>query len=488
MLALIPLAISLVPALVRLIAGDKAGTVASTVGSVVAEVTGTSDPVEAQRKIAEDPAIAANLRIRLAEISLEAQKAQNEEADKQRQADLDAMRASLADTANARATMLGTVQAGSWLASAPALVSAIVTIGFFTFMIYLLHHGLPRDSTDDRVMQVINIVVGALTTGFATVINFWLGSSQGSRDKDAIVRTFQAAQGDQTREAIQSLRNVATTIVSNQPVAPVRTAGTPGAAVAPATSAAAPPPATASGATSTASDEARSIVPVSPAPTGILTQILPSLRVQHHHFADGVAWALTPKGISIDGAPARGTAGEATTVRDIWKRYGDLCVASAKRYGVPVELIVSTVATESGGNPNARRQEPRIGDESVGLMQTLVGTARSVLGRRDLTGDDLLDPGLSIAAGTAYIAQQLGATHFDPPLMAAAYNAGSIRHDPAEANRWKLVCFPLGTGHYIDNFTSWFGDSMVVSAQDRWGAADEAPSFAAALLAAGPQA
>jgi hypothetical protein len=62
-----------------------------------------------------------------------------------------------------------------------------------------------------------------------------------------------------------------------------------------------------------------------------------------------VSWALTPQGASVEGAPAEGTAGEPTTVRNIWKRYGDLCSASAKRYGVPVELV------EGGARHELRR-------------------------------------------------------------------------------------------------------------------------------------
>jgi soluble lytic murein transglycosylase-like protein len=165
-------------------------------------------------------------------------------------------------------------------------------------------------------------------------------------------------------------------------------------------------------------------------------------------------------------------------VYNIWKRYGDLCSASAKRYGVPVELVVATIATESRGNPNARRSEPRIRDESVGLMQTLVATAQGALGRQGLKGDDLLDPVLSIEAGTAYIAQQRGASHFDPPLVAATYNAGSIRRDNGDANRWKLLCFPTGTGRHVDSYVEWFSDYMRVSVEQEWGQQEGVPSFA----------
>ncbi len=76
MLPLIPIALSVVPELIKLIAGDRAGSVATQVAGVVQAVTGTADPVEAQKRLSEDSAVATQLRVRLAEIALEAQKAQ----------------------------------------------------------------------------------------------------------------------------------------------------------------------------------------------------------------------------------------------------------------------------------------------------------------------------------------------------------------------------------------------------------------------------
>ena len=228
MLPLIPLAISLVPELIRLIAGDKAGTVATTVANVVSEVTGTADPAEAQAKLAQDPAIIANLRIRLAEIALEAQKVQNAEADQQRQAELATMQAAIQDTTDARARMVDLVKAGSPISYAPAIVSVVVTAGFFLFLIIML---VINKQLDNVTAQIINIAVGALTAGFATVINFWLGSSKGSRDKDeAAIRIqaskdvsaaqLQSSQANQTLHVIESLKSIATTAVSQAPTAP----------------------------------------------------------------------------------------------------------------------------------------------------------------------------------------------------------------------------------------------------------------------------
>ena len=69
MLPLIPLALAVVPELIKAIAGDRAGTVATQVAGIVQTVTGTTDPIEAQKKLAEDPALATTLRVRLAEMS-----------------------------------------------------------------------------------------------------------------------------------------------------------------------------------------------------------------------------------------------------------------------------------------------------------------------------------------------------------------------------------------------------------------------------------
>lgn len=334
--------------------------------------------------------------------------------------------------------MVATVISGLWLAfgnTAPLKDGAVAAFG------------------------LIGTAVGFINGIAASIVSFYWGSSQGSKDSNETIRsTFQNLG---TELAKQSARPV--------PAAP------------------SPPPQTLS-----LSTEAGTVLPMAfasvtrsepaiPAPPGILSGVIEALVQPHTHFPDGVSWALTTDGIAVDGALAQGTPGEPKTVARIWSRYGDLCAASAKRYGVPVELIVATIAAESGGDPNARRAEPRINDESVGLMQTLVGTARQALGNRTLDGDDLLRPEISIEAGTAYIAQQRGLSHFDPPLVAAAYNAGSLRRDASPGNRWKLLCYPTGTGRHIENWVAFFGDCMRLSAKDGWDAADNVPGFASCL-------
>ncbi|MGJ3262510.1 MAG: glycoside hydrolase family 108 protein [Salinarimonas sp.] len=181
---LIALALQLVPDAARAFAGDKAGEVASSVSEAVAEAAGTSDARAARIALAQDPAKLADLRIKLAQITAKA------EADR-RADDLAALEAGIGDRESARATFAELAKAGNAVGLAPVIISVIVTVGFFVMLIWLLA-AQPTLSANTAVLQLINIVIGALTAAFATVVNFWLGSSHGSRIKDQISATLQA--------------------------------------------------------------------------------------------------------------------------------------------------------------------------------------------------------------------------------------------------------------------------------------------------------
>jgi hypothetical protein len=499
---LIAVAATLFPEIIKAIAGDRAGTVADRVTRAVTDSVKTKDPVQAQQQLTQNPQVAEDLREKLAQIALEQTKVRLDDEQRQREAaladlkirgqfeserrqtELDSRRVDGEDRSGARILQRDLSSAQSPVAWVAPTLSLIVTVGFFVVLGLFIFNknsleltSLPvvpagielANLTDaqftaatpvrsDFVLQIINICVGTLTAAFATVMSFWLGSSQGSRSKDELVAQIQTRQSAQASEVLNRATDVVVRrsstvdLPTSKPAVPEKEP-----------------------------DSEPSGDPAKPVPPGLLGELLPGLVKPHRHFPDSVSWALSLRGISIEEAPAQGTPGKPTTVRTIWQRYGALCAAAAKQYGVPVELIVATIATESSGDPNARRSEPKINDESVGLMQTLVATARDATGRKNLRSDDLLDPRTSIEAGTAYIAQQRASTWFDPPLVAAAYNAGSLRRDEADANRWKLVCFPRGTGKHIDKFVAWFSDCMVVATEDGWATDPAVPSFGSAM-------
>jgi hypothetical protein len=186
---------------------------------------------------------------------------------------------------------------------------------------------------------------------------------------------------------------------------------------------------------------------------------------------DSISWCLSPTGLIIQGelSNLETTGGKPVTAGRVWNNFKEGIIHHAETYGVPVELIIATICTESGGNPKATRKEPgyisprRTPNKiSIGLMQTLLSTARSTLSRDDIDLEWLYVPENSIEAGTAYIAFQANHTHFDPPKVACAYNAGGIYHNSSQSNRWRMRQFPIGTSEHADRFVKWFNDCFLL--------------------------
>jgi len=205
--------------------------------------------------------------------------------------------------------------------------------------------------------------------------------------------------------------------------------------------------------------------PTSSTGAGAIAVDLAALKAPHLRFSGSVRWQLTPNGISIDGAAPEDTGGQPATVKRVWDNFGPAIEHSAQEFGIPVELIIATICTESSGNPDALRKEPGYVSDaatphkiSPGLMQTLISTARDSLPGVSIDRDWLFVPANSIRAGTAYMRKQAGKTKLDPPVVACAYNAGSVIENTGAGNRWKMRQFPIGTSEHADRFVKWFND------------------------------
>lgn len=216
------IALSLLPDLAkRLTRRGKPETRAAVVNAVQ-EVLGTADAREAQTRAAE-PDLSNALRLRLAEIENDEAAAEMAERELARQAELERLRLDIAGAANARADaadardlLTGLTRDRSVIAWGPVVVSAVVVFGFFATLLYLINGGLsperlvPTDPGSQLVFQIVNIAVGTLTAGFATVISFWLGSSDGSRRKDVSLAQAQQAQQAVQRETARQTREIVT--------------------------------------------------------------------------------------------------------------------------------------------------------------------------------------------------------------------------------------------------------------------------------------
>lgn len=190
-----------------------------------------------------------------------------------------------------------------------------------------------------------------------------------------------------------------------------------------------------------------------------------------HNIHGSIDWCVTPEGVHTPEGIER-TKGEPATVRRIWKTYQKDISDAAYLLGVPVEIIVACIATESGGKKHSLRKEPGyVSDEetphriSAGLMQTLLSTATDTMGVK-ISRQELFQPRVSILSGTMYIRKQSKYTNLDPPLVFAAYNAGGVYEQTSKKNRWKTRQYPIGTSHHVDRAIKWLNDIVSVGISD----------------------
>lgn len=171
MLPLIPLALSLAPEIGRWLFGDTGEKTATAVVAAVQAATGTADEAMSAQVLAANPAAAADLRVRLAEIAAEREKAS-------RDADAAGLAAQLADVASARAQTVALANVHSSVQWAAPIVSVVVLATFGAVMFLALTRSLPAGSE-----TLLNMLLGSLAAMTTSVVSYWVGSSAGSASK-----------------------------------------------------------------------------------------------------------------------------------------------------------------------------------------------------------------------------------------------------------------------------------------------------------------
>ena len=313
------------------------------------------------------------------------------------------------------------------------VVVSITAMALVVIASVLLVSGQIKISNPDMAVGVfglIGAVVGYISGYGGQIIGFYYGSSQGSKDKTESLTATLHEQGERLGQAVVSAATAATTAT---------------AATADAIAKAVPPP------------PPRDVQPSTP------TAPAAPVKWRQGRFG-GRRWQLTENGILDEGesVPER-TTGEPATVRRIWRDFGDIIRSACEEHRVPMEVVVTTIAVESGGRIKASLTEPD-GRTSVGLMQTLTGTASQVMGR-PVTGRELEDPKVSIEVGVRYIASQREMTMYDPILVAAAYNAGGL-YPPREQddNPYRL----RSTKDHLTRTKLYYNDTVAVAKADGW--------------------
>lgn len=102
-------------------------------------------------------------------------KADQEFLVRMRELDIDLERVNAGDRTSARQMQ---VETRSWI---PGTLAMLVTIGYFGALGVMLKWGLPKEVAGNEALLLI---MGGLSTAFATLIAFYFGSSASSRAKD----------------------------------------------------------------------------------------------------------------------------------------------------------------------------------------------------------------------------------------------------------------------------------------------------------------
>jgi hypothetical protein len=191
--ALIPLVLSLAPQLAGMIFGSKGADATTKVAGVVQTVVGAaadlSLPGGAAAAVAHLQAneqASADLAAKLADLHLQMLKEQDAEAQGIREDALDELKARLSDAGSARTMASDLAQAHSGLAYGSMVVSIVIVVAFgWTTYAVLTNHLSASDG------QFGSILVGTLAAMATQVANYWLGSSLGSANKNALLANAQ---------------------------------------------------------------------------------------------------------------------------------------------------------------------------------------------------------------------------------------------------------------------------------------------------------
>jgi hypothetical protein len=92
--------------------------------------------------------------------------------------------AEFADKANARAREVEITKATGRVEWFPPILGVIVVSAFTVVLCSMVFLPPSKEKRDESTTSLINILVGALTAGYSTVLGYYFGSSAGSRNKD----------------------------------------------------------------------------------------------------------------------------------------------------------------------------------------------------------------------------------------------------------------------------------------------------------------
>lgn len=165
----LPLILGIAPTVASWIMGDKTGAAVSKVTGIAREILGTDDANGIERAISGDPNLASQFKMAVIQA----------EADARRQ-EFEALQAQLADVQSARSQTVKLAEARSPIAYGAVVVSTIVLVGFAVMLWLVIREEVPANQRD-----MVTLLLGTLAGMASSVVAYWVGSSNGSMQKNA---------------------------------------------------------------------------------------------------------------------------------------------------------------------------------------------------------------------------------------------------------------------------------------------------------------
>lgn len=168
LLALVPLVLQVLPKLAPLFGTPLTGGILDEAGQVAKEIFGTTDAAQIQLQVEQDKNQLEEFRIRM------------EAATKEEQAFFQ-------DVQSARAQTMALAQVRSPIAYGAPIMSGVVTIGFIVVLTLFVSYALQLDAYQQ---SVVTILIGYLGAAFQQAVNYWLGTTRQSREKDTVLASL----------------------------------------------------------------------------------------------------------------------------------------------------------------------------------------------------------------------------------------------------------------------------------------------------------
>ena len=171
MMPLVPLLLGIAPTVASWILGDKTGGAVEKVTGIAREILGTDDSSGIEAAIARDPNLALQFKTALIQAEADARWLEHE-----------AILAQIRDVQGAREETVRLAEAKSPIAYGAVLVSAIVLVGFAVMLWLVIREEVPANQRD-----MVTLLLGTLAGMASSVVAYWVGSSNGSMQKSAVL-------------------------------------------------------------------------------------------------------------------------------------------------------------------------------------------------------------------------------------------------------------------------------------------------------------